>query len=318
MDKKYAVFRVQKIKSRAEMRGKLKHNVRESVPVNARVEDTSKNIVLYGPTTSKQALKIWSDKLAGTGKVRKNAVQAIEFVITGSKEKLESMVETERNNYFRDSVNYLGKLLGEDNIISAAIHKDEISDHLHVLAIPITKEGKLAYNQLLGGHRDRLSKLQTDFYEKVAVKHGLDRGKSRSERTKATDLSDFYSVVNKTVKIDNDSKKRTFESQKAYYERVVNPLLAINKKHENYMFRRDMEMEEVYDMARNFDKKAKDSESRLEQVNNKYKKTKEILNALQTATPEKLHELAEVRRERLNSKNKDISKSISDDRVYER
>ena len=55
------------------------------------------------------------------------------------------------------------KKFGEENILSAVVHLDERTPHMHVCFVPITKDGKLSSKTLIGGPTG-LVKLQDDFY----------------------------------------------------------------------------------------------------------------------------------------------------------
>ena len=82
----------------------------------------------------------------------------------------------------RKAYRWLVYLLGpESRIIAAAIHRDEGSPHLHVLAAVI-HESRLGrcrrrdYILATGKGRTRYSRMQTRFYHDVSSRFGLDRG----------------------------------------------------------------------------------------------------------------------------------------------
>ena len=87
------------------------------------------------------------------------------------------------------SLAWARKMLGPRSVIAAAaLHRDETSPHIHVLAVPITREGKLGWcavrNQAAAalpspkGQKSyaRYSQLQDDYHRQVAQKFGLLRG----------------------------------------------------------------------------------------------------------------------------------------------
>ena len=69
---------------------------------------------------------------------------------------------------------------GEENIIAAVVHNDESTLHMHLNLMPVTKDGRLCSKQLFD--KPQLQKLQTDFYEEVGKKYGLERGKKAVRR----------------------------------------------------------------------------------------------------------------------------------------
>lgn len=108
---------------------------------------------------------------------RKDAVLMASFVIGSDREFFKGLDADEQNRFFRDCTNFFIDRYGRKNIISAVIHNDETTPHMHLNLIPI-KDGRLCAKDLL--NRNELSKLQTEFHEKVGRRWGLMRGKEGS------------------------------------------------------------------------------------------------------------------------------------------
>ncbi len=108
---------------------------------------------------------------------RKDAVLMASFVLGSDREFFKGLDEDEQNRFFRDCANFFIDRYGKRNIISAVVHNDETTPHLHLNLIPV-KDGRLCAKDLL--NRNELSKLQTDFHEKVGKRWGLMRGKEGS------------------------------------------------------------------------------------------------------------------------------------------
>ena len=108
---------------------------------------------------------------------RKDAVLMASFVIGSDREFFNGLDEDEQNFFFRDCAKFFIDRYGRNNIISAVVHNDETTPHMHLNLIPI-KDGRLCAKDLL--NRNELSKLQTDFHEKVGKRWGLIRGKEGS------------------------------------------------------------------------------------------------------------------------------------------
>ena len=108
---------------------------------------------------------------------RKDAVLMTSFVVGSDREFFKGLNEDEQNQFFRDCTNFFIDRYGRKNIISAVVHNDETTPHMHLNLIPI-KDGRLCAKDLL--NRNELSKLQTEFHEKVGKRWGLMRGKEGS------------------------------------------------------------------------------------------------------------------------------------------
>ena len=73
------------------------------------------------------------------------------------------------------------KNLGEKNIISAVVHLDEGTPHMHLVFCPINKDGKLSAKSILGNQKS-LSEWQTRYYNYMHERwNELERGKSAQE-----------------------------------------------------------------------------------------------------------------------------------------
>ncbi len=108
---------------------------------------------------------------------RKDAVLMASFVVGSDREFFNGLDNDEKKLFFCHCSKFFTDRYGLKNIISAVVHNDETTPHMHVNIIPI-KDGRLCAKDLL--NRNELSKLQTDFYEKVGKRWGLQRGKEGS------------------------------------------------------------------------------------------------------------------------------------------
>jgi hypothetical protein len=191
--RRFAILRVAKISGKGKMAAAAQHNLRERDTPNARPEDRSRNIHLAGAKTADELMRLWEDR--APEKIRKNAVHALEYVVTASPEKMAEMGQTRSEDYLRDALTWLQDKHGAENILSAVIHNDEITPHLQVMVIPLDERGKLNARALVGG-KPKLSAMQTDFAERVGVKYEMERGIERSGRRHET-IKSYYGRATK-------------------------------------------------------------------------------------------------------------------------
>ena len=111
---------------------------------------------------------------------RKDAVVMNSFVLGSDKTFFDGLSRVEQYNFFSDCYKFFAERYGEENIIAAVVHNDETTPHMHFNLMPITPDGRLCSKQLFD--KPQLQKLQTDFYESVGKKYGLQRGKEGSQR----------------------------------------------------------------------------------------------------------------------------------------
>jgi hypothetical protein len=133
-------------------------------------------------------------------KIRKNAVHAVEFVVSLSPEDCGRLGPDKLARYLTDATAWCqARLGGRKNTICAAVHLDELTPHLHLVMMPI-KDGKLNARAFIGGHRDVLKEMQTNFAAEVGAKYGLDRGLPR-EQTKRRHIAvrEYYAKVDQEI-----------------------------------------------------------------------------------------------------------------------
>ena len=111
---------------------------------------------------------------------RKDAVVMNSFVLGSDKTFFDGLAKVEQYSFFSDCYKFFAERYGEENIIAAVVHNDETTPHMHLNLMPVTKDGRLCSKQLFD--KPQLQKLQTDFYESVGKRWGLQRGKEGSQR----------------------------------------------------------------------------------------------------------------------------------------
>lgn len=73
-------------------------------------------------------------------KIGKNQVQAIRIVLSGTHDDMARMEnEGKLDEWCDDSVAWLGETYGADNLVSAVLHMDEETPHIHATIVPIVQ-----------------------------------------------------------------------------------------------------------------------------------------------------------------------------------
>lgn len=186
----YAILRVQKLKSAVAVRRSMKHAFRDQDTPNADPELTPGNTHIGAESVS-DGMAAFRARLPE--KHRKDAVLAIEYLMTGSPEAMQGKGRSSQDAYFRDALQWLKDKHGAENVVYAGIHRDETTPHMYAYVVPRVGE-KLNCRQFLGGAR-ALNQMQTDFAQSVGVKHGLERGMEGS-RARHTSIGQHYGRVN--------------------------------------------------------------------------------------------------------------------------
>ena len=160
-------------------------------------------------------------------KVRKDAVLMCSFVVGSDRKFFKSLSVQEQENFFADCTRFFADRYGEDNIISAVVHMDETTPHLHLNLIPIA-DGRLCAKQLFD--RKELQELQTDFHSVVGKKWNLQRGKEGST-AKHLDTMSYKVKKMKDEAVaavlqasEAESRKEAAEQSQAYAEQATHEL----------------------------------------------------------------------------------------------
>jgi hypothetical protein len=173
---RFAIMRIAKVKQLSQIDAISKHMERDRETPNADPERTPLNERLAGSGDWRADVQ---SRLEVAPTIRKNAVISIELLLGASPEWWTTGTEAEqdrRRDAWRDlSTAWLRDTFGEQNLVAAVVHRDELVSHIHALVVPIDERGRLSAWHFIGGDRSRLSELQDSYAAKVAVL-GLERG----------------------------------------------------------------------------------------------------------------------------------------------
>lgn len=120
--------------------------------------------------------------------VRKDANIMAQLFISASPEWFGQIDEQVQRKYFEDAYGWVCDRYGKENIISAIVHLDEATPHMHVNFVPVSN-GKVCYADLFserphagrGRKGGQLTTLQDDFHEHNKSKeYDLERGERGS------------------------------------------------------------------------------------------------------------------------------------------
>lgn len=194
----FTVLRIQKLKTWGDIAGAGKHNQRERETPNADAARTSANQYLVGTPGMDNVAAV--KQAIGTQRIRKNAVLGVEMLLSASPayfrpeipEQAGTYDNTRMQKWKEATMGWLNEQYG-NRIVSAILHVDEATPHIHALLVPLDDKGKLNCRSLFGGTRHTLSRLQTDYAGAVSSL-GIDRGIENSRATHQK-VSRFYTLT---------------------------------------------------------------------------------------------------------------------------
>lgn len=181
----YCIMRIEKRK-RQDIGGLQRENNRTATEYNNQVEPGMDilNVPLVHSDNWMQDIQQEIDK-AGA-RTRSNSVVALDTIYTASSEFFTDKSNTENDTFFRDCLRFHQQHFG--HVISAVIHYDETTAHMHVISVPLTRDGRLSARDVVG-NRTHMRHLQSQFYEQVGRGYGLERGIQQDGPEKAQHIT---------------------------------------------------------------------------------------------------------------------------------
>jgi len=185
----FAILRTAKLKSFGNIGGSLSHTYRTRETTNADPDRAATNEHSHNsPAEVMQALR---DRLPD--KYRKDAVIGLEYFVGASPQWFDGKTREQQDTYFQESIEWLEKRHGKENVVGWSIHRDETSPHLVAYVVPMSDRGTLNAKQWTGGAA-ALSKMQTDFAKNVGARNDLERGIEGSKAHHQT-IKGFYAQI---------------------------------------------------------------------------------------------------------------------------
>lgn len=168
----FCIMRTEKRK-RTDITGIQKENTRTATEYNNRVRPGMDifNVVLKESNNWLQDID--NEIKAAGAKTRSNSVVALDTIYTASPIFFQGKTNQQNDDFFKDCLQFHQEHFG--HIISAVIHYDETTPHLHVVSVPLTKDGRLSARDVIG-NKSKMSKTQDSFFEQVGRGYGLERG----------------------------------------------------------------------------------------------------------------------------------------------
>lgn len=181
-------------------------------------------------------------------KITPDQVRAVRVMMSGTHGDMMKIQQDGRmDEWCNDSMEWLYKTFGRENTVSAVLHMDETTPHIHATIVPIVTgerrkakqkqqpEGKRSYRKKADAarlcaddvlNRDKLTGYHDD-YAKVMEKYGLQRGVRGSEARHVTTAQYYRDLKRQTGELETDvqqlqSRKKEADMQLKQVRREIN------------------------------------------------------------------------------------------------
>ena len=206
----YAIIRNTKYK-RENLKGIFRHNERKNKNYSNDNIDKERSYLNYSIKQPRYSYEKEFDKIREEfnlkGQIKTVSNIACEYIITSDRQFFEIIGEEETKRYFETAYQFVTEYnnLGEQYIMSAKVHMDEKTPHMHLIFLPIVhtknKKGddidKLACSEFWKA-KDSYRQLQDAFYNYMTSHNfELERGVPKEESGRVyIDLSEYKELTN--------------------------------------------------------------------------------------------------------------------------
>ena len=114
-------------------------------------------------------------------RTRSDSVRLVEAFVTATPEFFKGKKKAEIKAYFQEALDFIREHQDQKTIISAVVHMDEKTPHMHLSFVPLTADGRLCAKEIVG-NKKKLTQWRDRFWEHMVKKYpDLERGESASK-----------------------------------------------------------------------------------------------------------------------------------------
>ena len=179
----YAILRFAKYKG-PEISGIEAHNERtkEKYASNPDIDATRTHFNFHLIKPERRYRAESEKQIAEAGcRTRSDSVRVVEALITATPEFFKGKKRSELKEFFNEALEFIKQNQASETIISAVVHLDEKSPHMHLCFVPLTEDKRLCAKEILG-NKKKLTQWQDKYWEHMVKKYpDLERGESASE-----------------------------------------------------------------------------------------------------------------------------------------
>ncbi len=169
-----------------------------------------------------QAIQHRLDTAGLTRKIGNNQVRAIRVLLTGTHENMKRITNEGRlDEWCSDNLRYLADTFGRENIVSAVLHMDEQTPHIHATLVPIVK-GERKRKKKEEQVKKRYRKKPTDT-ARLCADEIMTRAKKevQTEKLKGAATTAATNIAESVGSLFGSNKVKTLERENAAQHQVV-------------------------------------------------------------------------------------------------
>ena len=156
MKAQYAILRFAKYKG-PEIGHIESHNERTKEKYDSNPDiDTSRSHLNFHLVSPERKYRAEAEKqIAAAGcRSRSDSVRVVEVLVTASPEFFKGKKKAEIKAYFQEALDFIQQHQNPRTIISAVVHMDEKTPHMHLCFVPLTKDKRLSAKEIVGNKKN--------------------------------------------------------------------------------------------------------------------------------------------------------------------
>ncbi|XZM35542.1 MobV family relaxase (plasmid) [Clostridium perfringens] len=293
----------------SDIKGKENEQERKGLIRNKDI-DLSKTHLNYDLVESNfnlyQRIKKRVEEVRENSRIQKNSVVDVSNIITLNKEQFEEWGEDKSKEYFREVYNYFCDEFGKENVMSAKVHMDETTPHMHLHFVPI-KDGKLQCRSVL--NQSRFNKVHTNAPKYLQEKgFNVVRGNGKTkERGNIDNIHEYKKEIENILSNELKNLKIDLEAHRGALNEILDlehleykkTLLAGEIKLKNDMF------DSMVNSIKNLTIENNDLKENLKSKDKKIEKIKNELKSIDFKLTEKEYFI-----NKLNKRKRDVKEEL--------
>ncbi len=176
----FCILHFDKIDKMASVAGRGKHNERTRDTPNADPARAHLNEQLVGSGDTYADVQDRIDAAGIKRKIREGQHRAVEYMLSTSPGHFDPADRETAKAWAERSIDWARQRHGAENVVSAHLHMDEKTPHLHIMVVPITPDNRLSAKDFFNG-KAKLREMHDSYHAAVAA-FGLERGERGSKR----------------------------------------------------------------------------------------------------------------------------------------
>ena len=261
--------------------------------------DTTRSHMNFHLVTPERKYRAEAEKqIAEAGcRTRSDSVRVVEALVTASPEFFKGKKRSEVKAYFTEALDFIQKHQSKDTIISAVVHMDEKTSHMHLCFVPLTEDKRLSAKEIVG-NKKKLTWWQDEFWKHMVKKYpDLERGESASETGRThipprlfKEAVHLNRIKEQVMAILNDSnpfnKKAKAEELEALLDKYIPGVEVMRTKLKKYDKTYKELTEENAELEKKLSSASKESVRKRLEISQKLNELDELRSTVEVLPPE--------------------------------